>query len=280
MGAKNTNHRDTFSYSRTSHKRELSSNSIQCVLCQSISTFDPASGGINALKSKKRRVLVDVSNCPQHAEELCLFCIQCSELICPVCTGSTHAKHNFEALDIAYSKVCLTLQERLFQLETKREKLTEFTNSVTKQKEHLIQARTSALADMKEKFQNLRKLIDDKEKDIENAMIKIGNSKQSSIETEITKANERVNKIDQLITTAHSELLPESNYTTFLSKIEQLEEPLRHTALINTPNSDPKWYHMANFETAHLTAYLGSIKYTENSRGDYAPYEGSDEDYI
>jgi len=111
-------------------------------------------------------------------------------------------------------------------------------------------------------------------------MTKIGNAKQTSIETEINKAKERVNKIDQLITTAHTELLPETNYTTFLSKIENLEEPLRHTALINTPNSDPKWYHMANFETTHLVAYLGSIKYTENSRGDYVPYDGSDEDYI
>jgi len=99
-------------------------SSIQCVLCKSISYLDGKSSLKSLRRKQKRKKISD--KCSIHDQEFCLFDLDDNELICYVCAGTTHANHNFEALDKAHSIMSKELQEKLIQLSKKRKVFENF----------------------------------------------------------------------------------------------------------------------------------------------------------
>lgn len=51
------------------------------------------------LSSRSQSISQTTINCPQHLRPVEFFCMDCSELLCPRCTSSTHRGHNFQDTD-------------------------------------------------------------------------------------------------------------------------------------------------------------------------------------
>jgi hypothetical protein len=63
----------------TPRKSRNGQQSLQCVLCSSISYLD----NLNSLRRRKKRKVETMSKCPIHGEEFCLYC-----------TGNAHGRYN------------------------------------------------------------------------------------------------------------------------------------------------------------------------------------------
>lgn len=116
---------------------------------------------------------------------------------------------------------------------------------------------------MKSKFAVLKKLLEDKEKEYEESMRKSESRKTHEIETELKKAQERIDKIDQSISSASEAFSHTNSPLEFLQKIESIEEEVRFSVAAVEPQIKPKWFEVPPANIAFLEQTLKSIKYSE-----------------
>lgn len=271
-----------------SNKRTTSGQSIQCVLCNSSSSLDPI-GGLSSLRRRKRRKMEEKKPiCPIHNEEFMLFCLDDMESICYVCAGSTHSKHNFEALDVAYKKLDSQLNTQLKIMEQKRSKLESFINSVTLQQSQLETSSKSVRKEAKEKFAALRKLLDEKEQEVDETILRTFQTKSKNIDSELKKAKERIQQIDSNFSTvADMRSYGSSNPLIYLQKMEDVEEHLRHACSASDPEIKSKWFQMMPLGTSYLEQSLQALRYKNKKpigiyglpEEDEISYEESEEEY-
>jgi len=114
----------------------------------------------------------------------------------------------------------------------------------------------------KTKFNELRKILDEKEKEMEEAIKRMESTKQGNISSEITKSQQRVEKIDQSITSIQ-ESLCEKNNLSFLQKIEDAEEQIRHSCMAVDPEIKQRWFQMPPLNVQYVEQTLKSMKYKE-----------------
>lgn len=157
-----------------------------------MSNLDPVSG-LAALKRRKKRKRDEGKRerCEEHNEEFLLFDLDDMELMCHLCAGKPNkVRHNIEALDVAENKLKVTLTNQLSIMEQKRSKLDTFVQTLTKDQEKLSDACESVQKSVREKFDALRKLLDEKEKEMEDAVKRMEQNKLSTIASELKKANQ------------------------------------------------------------------------------------------
>ena len=92
-------------------------------------------------RRKKRKIdsCADPGKCNIHKEEeLCLYCMDCQDLLCFSCAGnSSHSRHRVEALDVAQQQIQSQINNNLESVKDKREKLANFVGKVTTQAQQL-----------------------------------------------------------------------------------------------------------------------------------------------
>jgi len=199
--------------------------------------------------------------CTEHNEELILYCIDDNELICSVCAGAVHSRHEIEALDVAQSKVQVQLQKQLTTLETKRSKLEDFIETVKKQSTDLKANSERAQKEAREKMDGLRKIIDEKEKEMLEAIQRMESTRNGTLQSEIHKAQSKIENIDkgvEMMTSAMSE----TTSLNFLRKIEDADEA-RYASFATDPEIKKNWFEMPPVITQHLEAVMKNLKYKE-----------------
>jgi len=169
---------------------------IQCVLCSKVSTIDPI-GGLKSLRRKRKRADSErPDHCLEHNEEYQMFCMDDQELICYSCAGGAHARHNYEALDVATTKVLSEIQKQLHTADNKKNNLNAFVSSVHDEKEKLNTNYENACKEAREKFRQTRELLEAKEKEVLEGIEKLQKQRFKHLESELTKAQERIQLID------------------------------------------------------------------------------------
>jgi septal ring factor EnvC (AmiA/AmiB activator) len=222
------------------------------------------------LKRKKRKKTEERNGrCPEHGEEYCFYCMEDAELLCFVCASiPTHTRHNLEAFDVAQKQVESKLKSQLGTLEGKRAKLEAFVDNVKKQQQNLKEATEKTAQDAKEKIANLRKLLEEKEKEFDESLKRIELSKKHTIDTELKKAQERMNKIDESITMV-SEAMGTKTPLEFLIKTEEAEETMRHTVLAADLELKQRWFEMPQLFTQHVEQQVKNLKFADRRHGQY-----------
>jgi len=247
------------------------------VLCSSISHLDPV-GGLSSLRRRKKRKTEDKKlQCSEHNEDFCMFCMDCVELTCYLCAGTNHSRHNVEALDVAQNKLATTLGVQMSTLEQKRAKLESFVETVKVDREKITIASETVQKETKTKFDELRKILDEKEKDMEEAIKRMESTKQGTITSEITKAQQRIEKIDESVSSIQ-ESLCEKSTLTFLQKIEDAEEQIRHLCMTVDPEIKQRWFQMPKLNIQYVEQTLRSMKYKERAN-QYGLYDQEDDVY-
>ena len=84
-----------YNYNRKIPQKRSNGQTIQCVLCSSVSHLDPV-GGLTSLRRKKRKTETKNQLCTEHNEEFCMFCIDCTELVCYLCAQAGHSRFIFQ----------------------------------------------------------------------------------------------------------------------------------------------------------------------------------------
>jgi len=233
-------------------------SSIQCVLCKSISYLDSKSSLKSLRRKQKRKRISD--KCSIHDQEFCLFDLDDNELICYVCAGTTHANHNFEALDKAHSIMSKELQEKLIQLSKKRKVFENFIKKTTEQEESIATESENAQKVLKEKMASMRTLLEEKEKELTNSIKKVENDKRTKIQNELKQSQKQLEKIDS-VTQAAQTALKQRDYLQFLKQIENNEEDFRHTVLTSEPELKPSVFKMPSLKATYLEQALKNLKY-------------------
>ncbi len=114
-------------------------------------------------------------------------------------------------------------------------------SEVSQQQEKLGKAAELAFQDTHEKIATLRKLLDDKEKELEEGVKRMESSKKHTIEFEVTRAKEKMAKIDESIELV-SDAMGSKSPLEFLLKTEEVEEKIRHAALAADPEVKQRWF--------------------------------------
>jgi len=150
---------------------------------------------------------------------------------------------------------------------------------VKSSKEQISINAANAQKDAKEKMAQLRKLLDEKDKEIDESIKRMESSKLNAVQIELTKAQQRIETIDSSISTV-SGALKESNALGFLQKVEEVEEGLRHSAMSTDPKVKKKWFTLPQLHTQHQEATLKVLKYKEHKGAPgYAGYMLNGIDY-
>src|SRR5690242_7382377 len=104
------------------------------------------------------------------------------------CTN--YFRHNLEALDVAQTKMTANLASHINTLEAKKIKLREFMENVNQQKDKITQASAEIQKEAKAQIDELRAILDEKEKEMQDDIKRMENNKQATINSEITKAQQ------------------------------------------------------------------------------------------
>lgn len=251
-----------YNYPRRHSQKRGNAQSIQCVLCSSVSPLDPV-GGLSSLRRRKRqRTETKRDKCSEHAEEYCLFCMDCVELICYQCAGAVHSRHNLEALDTAQVKYSSDLAKHINTLESKKSKLESFVQTVQTEKEKLSKGSDVIRQEAKAKFVELRRLLDEKEKEMEEGIKRMENNKVATIANEIAKAQQRVSKIDETLGVVQGAMC-EKTPLGFLQKMEDTEEQIRHSSMAADLEVKPRWFQMPPLNLQYLEQIMRNMQYRE-----------------
>jgi len=265
------------SYSRMQTQKRTNGQSIQCVRCNAISTLDPVRGLSSLRRRTKRNVEEIKDKCADHNPDFQMYCFDDCELICYLCAGGSHSRHNVEALDVAQKKIQVQLQTQMATLEQKRSKLETFTETVKKQREQINLASEKAHKDAKEKFEQLRKLIEEKEKEILETIKKTETSKLSTIQNELNKAQQRIEDVDKNITSVQ-EAMCEQTPLGFLQRYSNTEEQLRHSCVTADPEIKQKWFQMPTLNMQYGEQAIKMIKYKDKGPLPFGSYAPEDDD--
>lgn len=259
----NQQHKYPFNYHYNKRQpKKRSGQSIQCVLCNAVSPLDP-SAGLNSLRRrKKRKIEQRQEKCSEHNEDFQLFCLEDVQLVCFMCAAAKHSRHNLEALDVAQHKLKAEFSTHMNTLEMKRKKSETFVNTLNTDKQKLSTAAENAQRDAKAKIAQLRKLLDEKEKEIEESIKRMESTKANSLTSELNKAQQKMDTIDESVANIQAALC-ETSPLQFLQKVEDVEEQVRHSRLAADPEVKQKWFQMPSLNTLRLEQLIKSIKYKE-----------------
>ena len=105
--------------------------------------------------------------CPDHDEPLVIYCFDCDMLICRDCTLRDHRDHNFEFSQKAAATTKRNLLEKLEPLKTQSSSLSHAVEAVRTTKQELeVQRDTVANTTIKTSFQELRDILDNREREL------------------------------------------------------------------------------------------------------------------
>eukprot|EP01118_Nematostelium_gracile_P010118 TRINITY_DN3460_c0_g1_i2.p1 TRINITY_DN3460_c0_g1~~TRINITY_DN3460_c0_g1_i2.p1 ORF type:complete len:886 (-),score=282.73 TRINITY_DN3460_c0_g1_i2:28-2508(-) len=253
-----------YNYPRAVPNKRNNGQTIQCVLCSSMSSLDPTAG-LAALRRRKKRKLENHLLCPDHSEEFNMFCMECNELVCILCAGApVHGRHNVEALDIAHTKLVSNMGVQLSTLEQKKGKLGSYITSIEQNREKITKASENIQKDVQTKFADLRRILDEKEKEITEAVKRMETNKQNQINNEVSKAQQRMDDVNKSINIVQ-ESFSEKSSLHFLQKMEEAEEQIRHSSMAIDLEPKNKWFVMPPVNVQYVEQTLKSIVYKERS---------------
>jgi ubiquitin-conjugating enzyme E2 Z len=257
---------------------------ITCVLCKSVTYFDEKNG-IEALKRRKRPQVSELTPdfCPKHKTEHIMFCLKSMQLVCPEClVSSEHNRHNDEdhkAIEDAVTDVDRKITRQMVVLQEKLHKFDEFVASVNNQKEKISQSVQDVKKEVKDKLEELKKLIEEKINELNKQIDTVQSNKERNLESEIGKANKKIEAIQKVLEQAKNVQKLKSNPIDFLSTIENCDEDLRTAALILEPKVELQWFRMPQLRLHGIEEMLKSLKYRDNRYGELAWSEEYYDDY-
>jgi len=217
-------------------------------------------------KSSKYITGLPAGWCLEHKEEMSMYCMDDNQLMCILCAGSTHANHAFEALETAQEKikpkiqqdlknlVCLLIScwllnrtlTYLFIQEKQWAKTETLIKDLVEKEVVLNEEAEKKRQESREFIQKLRKILDEKEKELDQSITNALNQRKSSLETQLKRAKASMEKIpgtdfvvglsmnvepgrlryEGVISVVQS-VLDEQSVLPFLQKYEDVEQDAR-----------------------------------------------------
>lgn len=250
-------------------------------MCEVVTELDPVLG-IDALKRrvKKRKAgeVYSQGSCPTHSQPLMFYCFDHSEPVCFGCIqlGGSHNGHKYDALDSAVARLKQESANKLITINEKKQKVTEFKTAVETHKSQIEAAGEKKYAELKEYMAKVRKLVDKKEKDLENEIKRMVDRKTTVAQQDLRWADEKMNLLDKTIAGVGA-LLDESAKTSqpeaclkFVTGIADCEEMLADSMNLPVKQANNEQYNFpplsAIFSVAHRA--VNALKYTDTP---YAP---------
>eukprot|EP01087_Luapelamoeba_hula_P024322 TRINITY_DN921_c1_g1_i1.p1 TRINITY_DN921_c1_g1~~TRINITY_DN921_c1_g1_i1.p1 ORF type:complete len:913 (-),score=180.52 TRINITY_DN921_c1_g1_i1:35-2773(-) len=283
--------RDHHHYGRQFNRHRHSNKpSITCVLCKSVSVLDSTSG-LKALKRhRKRKREVGATRCDLHNEDLSLFCNEEAELVCPTCCSTTHKGHNVDALNTARQNLTGILTENIQKIEGRWGPLEAYSSTLRSKLPGLEETILAKRAQVKDEIQRFRELLDAKEKELDDAVLRLGDRKRRHILTEIEKTSTQLAQIPEAISTVTT-AVEEKDDRKFLEIYEREEEKIRGLACGTIPEAKREWGMMPDFmprrhsgQLFHGLQYLDYPQFYSVPEGSAAidfhvPEHSDDDDY-
>jgi len=161
-------------------------------------------------------------------------------------------------------------------LEQKRAKLETFMETLKKDKDKITTASEAVQKESNSKFMELKRIVEEKEKEMEEAIKRMEAAKQGTVNSEIAKAQQRIQKIDESISIVQ-EALCEKTPLAFLQKMEDAEEQVRHSAMAPDLEVKQKWFQMIPLNIQYAEQTLRNMKYKERMN-QYGLYEQEEPD--
>lgn len=169
--------------------------------------------------------LLATSNCPEHGQLIDYYCDDCQKIVCGTCVLEEHSKHScdksvkFLVGDIAHLE---SLIQPAFQFTSRAE---EAVNQLTQDYEAIEANRGICAETVREVFNQVRSVIDQREQAILSTIDKYIETKLSHVERQSQNLSEKKERI--LKATATTESLVDELYTVqILAEKEALTDEL------------------------------------------------------
>jgi len=102
-----------------------------------------------------------------------------------------------------------------------------------------------------------------KEKELHQSIQNTANSKLSVINSELKKAENRIKEIDESISFSGELENLQNDPISFLKKVEEMEEQVRHATATADPQIVPAWFQMPQIVTSFIEQSIKNLKYKE-----------------
>ena len=166
--------------------------SLTCPNCRKVTTLPAGVEGLQAafytnnfldILSEHKKMKLDVLYCPQHEDrELELYCKECKDRICLLCTKQQHKGHDYDLM----SEILKPVDEQLTLAKNTLERLSVLSKEVTDQQ-------VAIQAQIYESFLQLHKIIDLRKTELTSRLNGITQEKLSELasqreQVELTQA--------------------------------------------------------------------------------------------
>uniref|UniRef100_A0A8C1R152 Zinc-binding protein A33-like n=1 Tax=Cyprinus carpio TaxID=7962 RepID=A0A8C1R152_CYPCA len=201
--------------------------------------------------------------CPEHKEELKLFCFEDQQPICVVCyTSKKHENHKCSPVDEAAGNLKRDLKTQMNRLQETLDKLKKARESCVKQAE-LSKERTSKDENqIKKEFEKLHQFLRDEEEKHIRSLRKEKECQDRKLEARMKELSKQISDLSENMAAVWQDM--EEENITFLQNYKDTLKRLKRPSVPNTTPEQEKYQHH-HFQTMIFTTWARMQNLVEKS---------------
>eukprot|EP01112_Ceratiomyxa_fruticulosa_P017658 TRINITY_DN5548_c0_g1_i1.p1 TRINITY_DN5548_c0_g1~~TRINITY_DN5548_c0_g1_i1.p1 ORF type:complete len:637 (-),score=134.20 TRINITY_DN5548_c0_g1_i1:341-2251(-) len=214
--------------------QDATADSYQCMMCEKISNLEPGQD-ISALKRKVKRrkfaINYEQGYCPQHPNNILdHYCNTHSVPVCSLCISSSttdaeggHYSHSVESINTAMASHYKDIEKKQKTIGTKLSEVMEYRASVDTLKTAIEKGALRKQKELKDQMEKLRKALDTKEKEWEQDILRIRDSKLLKHQIELKWADEKLAVLQKALGTSGT-ILEQNTPLSFFKTLDENED--------------------------------------------------------
>ncbi|XP_052410407.1 zinc-binding protein A33 isoform X4 [Carassius gibelio] len=212
-------------------------------------------------KRKPSAVSGDV--CPEHKEELKLFCFKDQQPICLVCyTSKKHEKHKCSPVDEAAGNLKRDLKTQMNKLQETLDKLKKASERCVKQAELSKEHTSMDEVQIKKEFEKLHQFLKDEEEKHIRSLRKEKEIQDGKLKARMKELSKQISDLSENMATVRKDM-EEKNITFLQNYSDTLKKLKRPSVPHTTPEQEGYQHH--HFQTMIFTTWARMQNLVEKS---------------
>uniref|UniRef100_A0A8C2AFW2 Tripartite motif containing 35-14 n=1 Tax=Cyprinus carpio TaxID=7962 RepID=A0A8C2AFW2_CYPCA len=201
--------------------------------------------------------------CPEHKEELKLFCFEDQQPICVVCyTSKKHENHKCSPVDEAAGNLKRDLKTQMNRLQETLDKLKKARESCVKQAELSKEHTSKDENQMKKEFEKLHQFLRDEEEKHIRSLRKEKECQDRKLEARMKELSKQISDLSENMAAVWQDM--EEKKLTFLQNYKDTLKRLKRPSVPNTTPEQEKYQHH-HFQTMIFTTWARMQNLVEKS---------------